>query len=275
MTAGISSASPATKGAIMATHQLLLRGMLAGLLAGILAFGFAKTYGEPQVDTAIAFESAMHQKEMAEAAKAGHPMRDDDPDIFSRTVQASIGLFTGIIVVGTSLGGLFALLFALCYGRFSELSPKVFAVALALICFVAIYLVPDLKYPANPPSIGQPATIGMRTGLYFSMIAVSIIATIAAFSLRRLLVASRGAWNATLLGTLAFVVMIAIAFYALPMVNEVPEGFPAQTLWKFRLDSLGIQLILWGGIGLIFGSLTERLLSAQSTSVGYGLRSNA
>ena len=36
--------------------NLLLRGMLVGIFAGILAFGFAKIYGEPQVDRAIAFE---------------------------------------------------------------------------------------------------------------------------------------------------------------------------------------------------------------------------
>ncbi len=38
------------------TGRLLVRGMLVGLLAGILAFGFAKVFGEPQIDKAIAFE---------------------------------------------------------------------------------------------------------------------------------------------------------------------------------------------------------------------------
>lgn len=259
----------------MAVHQLLLRGMLAGFIAALLAFGFAKVYGEPQVDAAIAFESAMHEKEMAEAAKAGHPMQDDDPDIFSRQVQGSIGLFTGVTVVGTSLGGLFALLFALCYGRFSDLSPRAFALVLALVCFAVIYVVPDIKYPANPPSIGQPSTIGIRTGLYFSMILISIIATVAAFSLRRLLLPTYGTWNGTLLGALAFIVMIAIAQYALPTVNEVPERFPAQALWMFRLDSFGIQLILWSGIGLVFGALTERSLSSDRDAAPAAVRSGA
>ena len=80
----------------MLVHQLLLRGMLVGLVAAFFAFGFARVFGEPSVDRAITFESAMHEKEMAEAAKAGHPMKDDDPDIFSRTTQAGIGLFTAV-----------------------------------------------------------------------------------------------------------------------------------------------------------------------------------
>lgn len=274
MTGGTSLASPATDGPAMSVHQLLLRGMLVGLVAGLLAFGFARVFGEPSVDRAIAFEGALHEKEMADAAKAGHPMQADDPDIFSRPTQAGIGLFTGVAVVGTALGGLFALMFALCYGRVSNFSPKVFAALLALVGFVTVYLVPDLKYPANPPSIGEPTTIGIRTGLYFSMIAISIIAAIAAFSLRRLFVERFGSWNATLIGAFVFVVMIAVAQYALPVVNEVPEGFPAQTLWKFRLASLGIQLILWGGIGLLFGALTERSLETGST-IGIARRAGA
>ncbi len=250
----------------MLVHQLLLRGMLVGLVAAFFAFGFARVFGEPSVDRSITFESAMHEREMAEAAKAGHPMKDDDPDIFSRTTQAGIGLFTAVIVVGTAIGGLFSLLFAFCYGRFSTLSPKVFAAVLGLICFVAVYLIPDLKYPANPPSIGEPATIGIRTGLYFAMIAISIIAMIAAFSLRRLLVERLGSWNATLAGAAVFAVLIAIAYLALPVVNEVPDGFPAQVLWKFRLASLGIQLILWCGTSLLFGTLTERALATGTAS---------
>ena len=37
-------------------RSLLVRGMIAGLLGGLVAFGIAKIVGEPQVDTAIAFE---------------------------------------------------------------------------------------------------------------------------------------------------------------------------------------------------------------------------
>ena len=40
----------------------------------------------------------------------------------------------------------------------------------------------------------------------------------------------------------------------------VPAEFPASVLWRFRLASLGTQLVLWLGMGLIFGALTERAL---------------
>ena len=33
---------------------------------------------------------------------------------------------------------------------------------------------PSLKYPANPPAIGEPETIAYRIGLYFLMIFISL-----------------------------------------------------------------------------------------------------
>lgn len=228
--------------------SLLLRGMLAGLLAGFLAFGFAKVFGEPQVDRAIGFEEQM-AKARGEA---------EGPEIVSRAVQASVGLFTGVVVVGTALGGLFALAFAFLNGRVIHQSPRTAAIIIAAIGFVAVYVVPGLKYPANPPSVGAPETIGYRTQLYFGMIAFSLAALAIAISAGRQFVASFGAWNAALIGTGVYIALASIAGFMLPSINEVPEAFPADLLWKFRIASLGIQAILWVMIAIIFGMLVER-----------------
>ena len=97
----------------------------------------------------------------------------------NREVQAGLGLFTGIAVYSAAFGGLFALAFALAYGRMGEFS-RATAALLAGAGFVAVYVVPILKYPPNPPSVGDADTIGMRTALYFSMIALSLAAMIGA-----------------------------------------------------------------------------------------------
>ncbi len=228
--------------------NLLLRGMLAGLVAGFLAFGFAKVFGEPQVDRAIAFEEQL-------AKAKGEP---EEPEIVSREVQASIGLFTGVTVVGTAMGGLFALAYAFINGRLVSLSPRTTAVILAALGFVALYVIPNLKYPANPPSVGQPDTIGYRTQLYFGMIVFSLAALAIAISAGRQFVAQLGTWNATLVGVVVYIVLKAIAAYFLPSINEMPEAFPAVLLWNFRVVSFGIQIILWSAIALIFGISLER-----------------
>lgn len=234
----------------MAVYQLLMRGMLVGMVAGMLAFGLAKVVGEPAVDRAIAFEGA--------AARAKGEA--EEPELVSRFVQSTVGLPIGEIIYGGALGGLFSLIFAVAYGRFSRLSPKACSAVLALLCFIAAFAVPYLKYPANPPAVGEPATIGLRTGLFFSMIGISIVAMMAAFSLKRWIEPRIGAWNASLAGGLLFLVLVGLAGVAMPAINEVPGTFPASTLWQFRLASFGIQAILWGVIGLLFGTLTERSL---------------
>ena len=77
--------------------NLLLRGMLVGVFAGLLAFGFARIFGEPQVDRAIAFEDQTNR------AKGEAP----EPELVSRETQADLGLFTGVIVYCAAVGGLF------------------------------------------------------------------------------------------------------------------------------------------------------------------------
>jgi hypothetical protein len=232
-------------------RALLIRGLLAGVLAGLLAFGFARIFGEPQVDRAIGFEAHMH-------AMAGEA---PEPELVSRRVQSTIGLLTGVLVYSAALGGIFSLVFAGAYGRIARLGPRATAAMLAAFGFAALILVPQIKYPANPPSIGEPATIGMRTALDFTMIALSVIAAIAASSSARPLARRVGGWNAALIGAAAYLAVVAAAMLILPPVNEVPAGFPATTLWNFRLASLGLEAVLWVALGLIFGALAERLMA--------------
>ena len=153
-------------------RSLLVRGMLVGIVAGVLSFVFLKIYGEPQVDVAIAFEGQM---DAAKAVAAGASSIDEGHELVSRQVQAGLGLFTAVMVYSVAFGGLFGLAFAFAYRRVpGAVTPQGVSLLLAAAGFVAVYLVPNLKYPANPPSVGNPETIGTRTALYFIMIAISI-----------------------------------------------------------------------------------------------------
>ncbi len=233
-------------------RTLLVRGMLTGLAAGALALVFAWVLGEPQVGHAIAFEN--HQAELAGATPA--------PELVSRTVQQTFGLAVAVGLVGVALGGLFSIAFAVAFGRIGHFGPRATSALVAVGAFVAVELVPFLKYPANPPSVGNPATIGRRTVLYFAMIAISVVLSIALVQIGRRLAPRFGNWNATLIAAAAFIALVAITYLTLPGVNEVPKDFPAVVLWRFRLASLGIQAVLWTTLGLAFGALTERSLAS-------------
>jgi predicted cobalt transporter CbtA len=237
-------------------RTLLVRGMLVGIVAGLVSFGFLKLYGEPQLDRALLFETHLEHGEAA-GATAGARATDEQRELVSRPVQAGIGLFTGVLVYCVAFGGLFGLAFAFAYGRVgASLTPQAMAALLAAIGFVVVYLVPSLKYPASPPAVGDAETIGLRTALYFIMIALSFVAMVASVSLKRLLVPRLGDWNATVIAAGCYVALAAFAAFMLPAIDEVPDQFPAAVLWQFRVASIGAQFIMWATIGLLFGALT-------------------
>jgi putative cobalt transporter subunit CbtA len=148
--------------------------------------------------------------------------------------------------------------------RFVTQDPRTTSALLAISGIVAVYIVPNLKYPANPPSVGDPETVGMRTALYFAMIAISLAALIASWMLRNRLAPQYGRWNAGLIAAAAYLIVVVAVGLALPAVNEVPEAFPAVVLWQFRIASAGAQLVMWSTIGLGFGALAESATASQS-----------
>jgi hypothetical protein len=173
-------------------------------------------------------------------------------------MQAGLGLLTGVVTYGAAFGGLFSLVFAFAYGRVGALSVRALSAWLALGAFVALVIVPNIKYPANPPSVGDPETIGTRTGLFFLMIAISVTAMVFSLKVRRRAVIKLGAWNGSIVGGLVFVAIIAAVQLWMPIIDEVPVAFPAVLLWKFRVAAIGMQVVMWATIGLLFGALVER-----------------
>jgi Probable cobalt transporter subunit (CbtA) len=223
---------------------------------------------------------------------AGLPAPPPGPDIFSRTIQANIGIGTGMIAFGVAMGLLFAVAYALCLGRVGNVRPRTLALLLAGAGFAGIYLVPFVKYPANPPSIGHPETIRARGGYYLLMVLASVVLLAAAVWLGQRLKARLGTWNAALLAGAGFVIAAGLVMALLPQLGHLPvnerlygnhatetplpltnaqgtivyPGFPADVLFSFRLYSVAVQLLLWSAIGLIFAPMAQRLLAPGPAS---------
>jgi hypothetical protein len=244
--------------------------MLAGLVAGILGFCFAWTIGEAPVEAAIAFEA-----HVASAAHADAHDDHEDGEIVSRAVQSTAGLGTGTLVYGVAVGGIFALVFAAAYGRMAPLAARGTAALIGLLGFTASYLVPFLKYPAAPPAVGNPETIQLRTSVYLALLVLSIAAMVLAVLLQKRLLPTYGGWNATLIAGAVYLVAMTVCYLVLPGINEIPQQalpsvvsavgdteitFPPTVLWSFRVASLGLQVVVWATVALVFGALAERQL---------------
>ena len=178
----------------MTARAFLIRGLIAGLLAGIAAFVVAYSVGEPYVQKAIDIEESSaapaipHSESQSfsvnQAAVLTHDGgHEEDGTVVSRDNQRTWGLLTGTLGIGTALGAIVGLVAAGLVGRIGRWSPGQSTAFAALGGYVAVALVPFLKYPANPPAVGNADTIGHRTTLYFVFLLISILALVAATAL--------------------------------------------------------------------------------------------
>src|SRR6187200_3140321 len=196
--------------------RIIARGLLAGAIASVAALVFARTFVEPAIDRAIAFE---------EAQAGGH---EHGMEVFSRGVQANIGMGFGVLAFGVAMGALFAVVYSVVYGRVGNVSPRLISVLVGAGMVLSLYVIPFLKYPANPPRVSLEETIRQRTLLYLLMVVLSAALFAAAVWLGRNLVERFAAWSATLIASAAYVVAVSVVMLLLPVIDETPDDFPAD-----------------------------------------------
>jgi hypothetical protein len=247
----------------MTPSKFLLRGLLAGLIAGLAAFAVAYVVGEPQVDRFIALEEAAAT---AHEAPDSHTHDAETGTEISRATQSTWGLLTGTLAIGVAMGGVTALAAAFALGRIGTLKPTQTTALVALLGFVSIGLVPFLKYPATPPAVGNAETIGDRTTLYFTFLAISVLAIIAETVFAALLLRRGGSvFQAAVFPALGFLAVVGVAAGLLPTVNEVGT-VPADGLWFFRRASILTTAALWATLGIVLTGLIGRLYAKETAA---------
>src|ERR1700682_193546 len=251
--------------------QIIGRGLLAGALAGVLAFIFARIFVEPVIDRAIGYEDGVGAAHEA----MEHGAHEHGAEGFTRGIQANIGMGFGVLAFSVAMGAVFAVVFAVTYGRVGNVSARLLSVYVAGGMLSSLYVVPALKYPANPPAVSLDETIRQRTLLYLLMVVMSAALFVGAVYLGRRLAVRMGPWNATLAAAGSDNGVILVVLLILPTIDETPgplrdsagtiiyEGFPADDLYQFRLFSLGTQVVMWATIGLVFAALASRFLDEK------------
>lgn len=172
--------------------------------------------GESKINDAIVVESSTDEA----CAPDGHAA--ENKSLVSRATQ-HLGLVVATTLFGIAVGGLLALAFALLRGRTAHRSDRHLALGLTAVVFVAAVAVPFLKYPANPPGVGSPDTIGYRTELYVLIVGGCLVALIAAWRVARLVPIDQRV-RRLLAGGATFVALTAILVLRLPGIAEVPAA---------------------------------------------------
>jgi hypothetical protein len=237
--------------------RLLGRGAAAGGVAGLLAGGFAYLLAEPLMDRAVRLEAARHAATAAE--------HEHTEEVFTRT-QQHLGLVGASVAVGIAFGVLFAVVYAALHRRDPDGRPWERSLGLAAAALIGVWLLPFLRYPANPPGVGDEATVGLRQASWVGAIAIGAAAVVVAWRVYSQL---DRASPPVRQGAGAGVVIAGLAVLFLLPDNPDPIDVPARLLWDFRMLSAASSVLLWAGLGVAFGALGLR----AAAGAGAGRRS--
>ncbi|NGO68868.1 CbtA family protein [Streptomyces boncukensis] len=239
----------------------LARGLAAGGLAGLVSGLFSLLLAEPLMDRAIRLEEkrAAAQEAQEHAAHGhggGHSHAAEAEELFSRGTQ-HFGLVVTAVVVGLAVGVFFALAYALVH-RASAFTERRWerSMALAGAGFLALSLLPGLRYPANPPGVGDGGTVSERQGLWIAALVIGVLGMLLAWQLAVRMRRHGSGAPARQLAAAGAVAGTLAVLWLLPD-NPDPVPVPATLLWDFRVLSLAAHLVLWAALGVAFGLLRD------------------
>jgi predicted cobalt transporter CbtA len=152
------------------------------------------------------------------------------------------------------LGALFGVVFALTRNSIPGSNNKKKALILAGVMLLVIYIVPALKYPANPPAVGDPETIYYRESLYITILTISGLSALGLAFLYRKLGDKKGK---QIVVPVIYIVIIAAAFMILPP-NPDEITAPMDLVIGFRIASGLTMSAFWGLLGMILGALWDK-----------------
>ncbi|WP_128376526.1 CbtA family protein [Streptomyces cavernae] len=240
--------------AVMTVGRTIGYGTLAGAVAGGAGAAVQYWLVEPSIRAAIAIEDA---KSATDHADHGHT----SDVVVSRAEQVGFGLLT-VLVVGTLIGIAFALVRRFLGDRVPGRSAAGSAIALAGLGFAACTLAPALVIPANPPAVGDPATVNARTVTYIGTIFCAIVLTAAVTALARVKRFEPGL-RVVAATALALVGSIVLVWVIPDVADPIPSDVPARLIWNFRVGSLAQMGVMWLVMGGVFGYLSQAVARAR------------
>jgi len=217
--------------------------LLAGIAAGLLVAGFHFVATEPLIDRAIEIEEQLSHA-------AGHA---EEAPIVTRDVQRA-GLFLGFLIYGITWSLFLAAAYFLLQSWLPAETARGRGLLLVGVGYWSVALMPFLKYPANPPGVGDPETITFRQTAYLAFLALSLLGAGIALAIART--------PRRRLYAVAFGLVYSVVLFALMPANPDLVEMPMDLVNTFRAMSLLGLTLFWALMGSFFWLLLPRETAA-------------
>jgi predicted cobalt transporter CbtA len=230
--------------------------LLAGAIAGTIWGAINQVAVEPYIERAIELEMLQN------AAQSGQVMNNPSEFAAYRFWQKGGEIIAGTIL-GLSIGSLYGIVFAYTHGSISGTNNnKKKALIVASVMWLVLFLMPALKYPPNPPAVGDPETIYYRQSLYVGFLAISGFSALGLAFLYRKMVVVASSNNTKKKAMIiiipsAYAAIMAGAYLAMP-ANPDPINAPIDLVIGFRIASAITISMFWAMLGVIFGAFWDK-----------------
>ena len=228
--------------------------LLAGAIAGTILGAINQVAVEPYIDYAVELE----MQNTSQSSQIINPAEFTSYRLWQRGGEMLAGT-----ILGLSIGSLFGIVFAYTHSSVPGSNNKKKALIVASIMWFVLFLMPALKYPANPPAVGDPETIYYRQSLYLAFLVISGFSALGlAFLYRKM-----GALNIKkYIIPVAYAAIISGAYLAMP-ANPDPINAPMDLVMGFRITSAITISMFWGLLGVIFGTFWDKLNPSETARI--------
>src|SRR5919198_3980913 len=221
----------------MKTIAFITITLLAGAIAGTILGAMNQVAVEPFIEHAIELE----RQNTEQTGQIINPA-----ELAAYRLWQKGGEIVAGTVLGLSIGSLFGIVFAYARGAVPGANNKKKGLIVAGIMWFALFLMPALKYPANPPAVGDPETIYYRESLYIGLLAVSGFSALGlAFLYKKLGIIAPNNKNRVIVVPLIYAAIIVGAFLILPP-NPDKINAPMDLVQGFTIASAFTMSTFWG-----------------------------